>query len=183
MGLAFQVHLPLHTAKSSDSRRKRGVYKFGTTTKLGLRISNHIIAPKQLEVTLTLSLNLLRLGDIEESGTKMHYIRFLKPPQISAGVLTAKLTITTDLGDDFLNADLSLQLVMHQSTWKDRVIGDPLRQPNIVEWKAGMRELPISVPLPPTSELPELRKGNGGVKEWQLLVWPCLTGEIGRASL
>lgn len=106
----------------------------------------------------------------------MHYIRFLKPPQISAGVLTAKLTITTDLGDDFLNADLPLLLVMHQSTWKDRVIGDPLRQPNIVEWKAGMRELPISVRLPPTSELLELRKGNGGVEEWQLLVWPCLTG-------
>ena len=175
MGLARLVHLPLHTAKSSDSRRKRGVhYIFGTTTTL--RSSNHIIAPKQLEVILTLALNLLRLENIGESGTKMHYIRFLKPPKISAGVLTAKLTITTDLGDDFLNADLPLQLVMHQSTWKDRVIGDPLRQPNIVEWKAGMRELPISVPLPPTSELPELRKGKGGVKEWQLLVWPCLTG-------
>lgn len=177
MRLAFQVHLPFHTAKSSDSRCKRGVHhKFGTTTTLRLKTSNHIIVPKQLEVILTLSLNFLHFGNIEQLGPKMHYIRFLKPPQISAGVLTAKLTITTDLGDDFLNADLPLQLVMHQSTWKDRVIGDPLRQPNIVEWKAGMRELPIFVPLPPTSQLPELRKGNGGVEGWQLLVWPCLTG-------
>lgn len=101
----------------------------------------------------------------------MHYIRFLKPPQISGGILTAKLTITTDLGDDFLNANLPLQLIIHHSIYQDTVIGDPLRKPNVVEWKSGMRELAISIPLPKATEVPEKYARD----QWQLLVWPCLT--------
>lgn len=110
--------------------------------------------------------------NLRKSALKMHYIRFLKPPQISGGILTAKLTITTDLGDDFLNANLPLQLIIHTSYGKDRVIGDPLRRPNIVEWKSGMRELPISIPLPKSGEVSK----EHGSYDWQLLIWPCLTG-------
>lgn len=96
----------------------------------------------------------------------MHYIRFLKPPQITASVLTAKLTITTDLGDDFLNADLPLQLIIcHSAT--HTIIGNP----SIVQWKAGSRELAVSIPLPTKEGIPK-EKDSG----WQLLVWPCLTG-------
>lgn len=102
----------------------------------------------------------------------MHYVRFLKPPQISGGILTAKLTITTDLGDDFLNANLPLQLIIHHSIYQDTVIGDPLRKSNVVEWKSGMRELAISIPLPKATEVPEKYARD----QWQLLVWPCLTG-------
>lgn len=100
----------------------------------------------------------------------MHYIRFLKPPQISAGVLTAKLTITSDLGDDFLAADLPLNLIFQHSA-TDTIIGNP----NIMQWKAGSRELKISIPLPRKGDVPKDRDGG-----WQLLVWPRLTGVSGK---
>lgn len=102
----------------------------------------------------------------------MHYVRFLKPPQVSNGILTAKLTVTTDLGDDFLNADLPIQLIIHHSDYEDSVIGKPLSAPSIVHWKAGSRELAISILLPKKEEIPKERNAY----DWRLLAWPCLTG-------
>ena len=88
---------------------------------------------------------------------------------------SAKLTITTDLGDDFLNADLPLKLIIHTGA-KHIAIGDPIRKPNIVHWKAGGRELAISIPMPKKEEVLEKFPNAYDHSGWQLLVWPLLTG-------
>ena len=71
----------------------------------------------------------------------MHYVRFLKPPRIelkkSKASIKALITITTDLGDDFLAADLEIfALVIRDETTissKD------------FQWRSGMRALPIEI--------------------------------------
>lgn len=40
----------------------------------------------------------------------MHYIRFLKSPKIVGEALVAKITITTDLGESFLAADVGVSV-------------------------------------------------------------------------
>jgi hypothetical protein len=78
----------------------------------------------------------------------MRYIRFLKTPRIVTEKASAKrhvyclITITSDLGDSFLpyNVQLSAELVSPQHHGQVLVW-------RTVQWTAGMRTLPISLPL------------------------------------
>lgn len=98
---------------------------------------------------------------------KMHYIRFLKPPRFVRGPrspprLEAKITVTTDLGESFLAADTTLEVVTIREVdvgngW-ERVDDGP---DNVKEfrWRGsqGMRALEITMPFP--------RPFRGGPKE------------------
>ncbi|GAM86381.1 hypothetical protein ANO11243_043950 [Dothideomycetidae sp. 11243] len=76
----------------------------------------------------------------------MHYIRFLKTPKVTfaAGkvVLTANITITTDLGETFFDHDVDLAASL-RSPDND---GDIFLRRS-VKWSAGMRSLPLSFDL------------------------------------
>lgn len=93
----------------------------------------------------------------------MRYVRFLKPPRVVADKSTSKpqisclITITSDLGDSFLPYDLELAaelLSLHQTeevvVWRT------------VQWKAGMRSLPITFPLIKGSKAHKYRIRIGG---------------------
>lgn len=72
----------------------------------------------------------------------VHYIRFLKAPQLysvskSRQVVKALVTITTDLGDEFLASDLRLHVKLIRSDGND----DPSCESQRAHWKAGMRVL------------------------------------------
>ena len=80
----------------------------------------------------------------------MHYIRLLKPPKVSVEKPWAKIstliTITTDLGDDFLAADIPI----HAFLVKD---GENFARPKEIVvahaksvWKSGSRVLQLSIP-------------------------------------
>lgn len=86
----------------------------------------------------------------------MHYIRFLKPPRFvrsasGAGpaTLSAKITITTDLGESFLAIDLALvvELEIDDGNGKRRIVDVPGLE---YVWKGrnGMRALEVSVRVP-----------------------------------
>ncbi|EDP50167.1 hypothetical protein KXW98_004616 [Aspergillus fumigatus] len=72
------------------------------------------------------------------------YIRFLKTPRFQsqkAGLVTvtALISITTDLGDAFLAQDIDLQVTL-SSNGSDRIL-----YKDSLQWKAGRRELPLSL--------------------------------------
>lgn len=76
----------------------------------------------------------------------MHYIRFLKPPRVlpsSPQTLSAKITVTTDLGESFLCADVSLAVELEHGN-KSSVM-----EAKEYLWKGrdGMRSLEISTPI------------------------------------
>jgi hypothetical protein len=88
----------------------------------------------------------------------MRYIRFLKTPRVaiekgtSRNQISCLVTITSDLGDSFLPYDiqlvaevLSLQPEEEVAVWRT------------VQWKAGMRSLPITFPLKKSSKSSEFR--------------------------
>lgn len=94
----------------------------------------------------------------------MHYIRFLKFPSAKAlpkanygYELTSKITITSDLGESFLCADLELVAVLVESD--DRF---SQKNHNIFGWKAGSRELDVSWLITTSA--------RGPLSE---LKWPC----------
>lgn len=78
----------------------------------------------------------------------VYYIRFLKSPRIQnqkprSLSISALISVTTDLGDSFLAEDVDLlaTLVLEDT---DKVLCQ-----KALNWKAGKRELPISLgPLP-----------------------------------
>ncbi|ORY12121.1 putative methyltransferase-domain-containing protein [Clohesyomyces aquaticus] len=78
----------------------------------------------------------------------MRYIRFLKTPRIIDGKNPSKahiyclITITSDLGDSFLPFDLQLHAVVYPE--ED---GEEVTIRTTIEWTAGMRSLPIRLPL------------------------------------
>ena len=80
----------------------------------------------------------------------MHYIRFLKPPRLleeKNPALRAKITITTDLGEAFLTADITVLVELESE------LGKSIRSPSEgkeYKWKGseGMRSLEVTVPLP-----------------------------------
>ncbi|GAQ07949.1 protein-lysine methyltransferase C42C1.13 [Aspergillus lentulus] len=78
----------------------------------------------------------------------VYYVRFLKTPRLQsqkAGpvTVTALICITTDLGDAFLAQDIDLQVIL-SSNGSGRI----LYKDNL-QWKAGKRELPLSLgPFP-----------------------------------
>jgi hypothetical protein len=79
----------------------------------------------------------------------MHYIRFLKSPRLvpnSPAVLSAKITVTTDLGESFLRANVALLVELESEDGK--ILHSP--KPREFAWKGteGMRSLDISLPIP-----------------------------------
>ncbi|KAJ6017896.1 hypothetical protein N7451_001275 [Penicillium sp. IBT 35674x] len=85
----------------------------------------------------------------------VYYIRFLKPPkfhqakkkntklsrpqQKKSVFITALISITTDLGDDFLSEDVDLV-----ATWAQRLPRETIDQSSL-KWQAGSRQLSISM--------------------------------------
>ena len=73
----------------------------------------------------------------------MHYIRFLKAPRVlpnAPAVVTAKVTVTTDLGESFLMEDTELVVGLEDES------GRPLKSPvREYLWKGshGMRSLEV----------------------------------------
>lgn len=83
----------------------------------------------------------------------MRYIRFLKTPRIiqdknhpQKSHIHALITITSDLGDSFLPYDVSLSVELHSRTPK--FPQNPVILWKTIHWTAGMRTLPITLPLP-----------------------------------
>jgi hypothetical protein len=80
----------------------------------------------------------------------MHYIRILKPPRLLPALprsLTAKITITTDLGESFLLTNISLvvELEFEDGT---SVLGAGKGREYIWRGRDGMRSLEVAVPAP-----------------------------------
>ncbi len=82
----------------------------------------------------------------------MHYIRFLKPPSLSRPSkvaqdiqLTAKITITSDLGESFLCVDLPLVVILVDHDGHSF-------QTQPYDWKAGNRQLEISLRIAKASQ-------------------------------
>ncbi|KAH7401859.1 putative methyltransferase-domain-containing protein [Phaeosphaeria sp. MPI-PUGE-AT-0046c] len=93
----------------------------------------------------------------------MRYIRFLKPPRVIVDKSTSKsqisclITITSDLGDSFLPYDLELAaelLSLHQT--EEAVVW------RTVQWKSGMRSLPVTFPLAKNLKAQKFRIRVGG---------------------
>ncbi|KAI8935966.1 hypothetical protein NX059_007470 [Plenodomus lindquistii] len=84
----------------------------------------------------------------------MRYIRFLKTPRVvcdkspSRPHVQCLVTVTSDLGDSFLpyNVQLTAELLACDSHHHETVLAW-----GFVQWTAGMRSLPIKLPLPKSS--------------------------------
>lgn len=77
----------------------------------------------------------------------VYYIRFLKPPKAEKqGMslsITTLITLTTDLGDSFMAEDMDLLVTLNEQTTQKHIYQE------IFNWKAGKRELPVSLgPFP-----------------------------------
>ncbi|KAL8787826.1 MAG: hypothetical protein Q9213_002013 [Squamulea squamosa] len=77
----------------------------------------------------------------------VHYIRFLQSPRVSRlngngnhALLSALLTITTDLGDDFYHGDTCVRVAVSHGTTMNSIC--------TALWKSGMRVLKIEVKVP-----------------------------------
>jgi len=84
-------------------------------------------------------------------SSMVHYIRFLKAPQLypvssTRQVVKALISISTDLGDDFLPHDVLLNAKLIHSNGDADTINEC--QPAL--WKAGMRVLRIEVEVDAT---------------------------------
>lgn len=65
------------------------------------------------------------------------YIRFLKSPKLDQkGHVRALITITTDLGDDFYPADLTIYAIIVTAQY-----GEWMSEWQTLKWKSGMRSL------------------------------------------
>ncbi|KAF9629933.1 putative Nicotinamide N-methyltransferase [Lasiodiplodia theobromae] len=69
----------------------------------------------------------------------MRYIRFLKVPKTDGKTITALITVTSDLGEDFLAADVALAATIRSPEYN----GDIFLRKSI-KWTAGMRALPLT---------------------------------------
>jgi hypothetical protein len=76
------------------------------------------------------------------SPFNMRYIRFLKPPKIQGNVITALITITSDLGDSFYPVEALLAAAIHSANPLDEIY---IRRN--LKWLPGMRSLPISLDI------------------------------------
>lgn len=81
----------------------------------------------------------------------MHYIRFLKPPRLgstpSSSVLSAKITVTTDLGEAFLFTDITLVVDLESQTGA-KILGPGNGREYIWKGSDGARSLEVSIPIP-----------------------------------
>jgi hypothetical protein len=81
----------------------------------------------------------------------MHYIRFLKSPRLlstPSPVLSAKITVTTDLGESFLYADVALVVELGPQL-SSKIPSSGKRAEKEYIWKGsdGMRSLEVSIPI------------------------------------
>ena len=66
------------------------------------------------------------------------YIRFLKPPKLDhKGHVRALITITTDLGDDFYPADLTIYAIIVTDQYEEQWMSEW----RTLRWKCGMRSV------------------------------------------
>lgn len=72
----------------------------------------------------------------------MRYIRFLKVPKTDGNTLSALVTVTSDLGEDFLLADVALTATVRSPEFN----GDIFLRKSL-KWSAGMRALPVTFDL------------------------------------
>lgn len=84
----------------------------------------------------------------------MRYIRFLKTPRIvseknsKSAHVYCLITITSDLGDSFLPNDVTLSAeLIRDSATSDLSDTDNIVVWKTIQWTAGMRTLPVSLPL------------------------------------
>jgi hypothetical protein len=84
----------------------------------------------------------------EKGGKKMHYIRFLKSPRIvgkgNEKALRAKITVTTDLGECFLAADLGICVDVVEENGES-ILGSGKEY--VWKGREGMRSLEVSVSM------------------------------------
>jgi co-chaperonin GroES (HSP10) len=98
----------------------------------------------------------------------MHYIRFLKSPRLllnSPPVLSAKVTVTTDLGESFLHTDIAL-FVELESEDGSNILGPGKGREYMWKGRSGVRSLEVSIPIPLSKS-----KGRGGGR-MRMLVRP-----------
>lgn len=93
----------------------------------------------------------------------MHYIRFLKPPRLQGGsapTLSAKITVTTDLGESFLFSEVILLVELELDD------GSTVGKSCEYLWKGqdGMRSIEVKILVPPTLK----RSG----KKFKMLIRP-----------
>ncbi len=93
----------------------------------------------------------VRTVPMNKFSSMVHYIRFLKAPQLypvssTRQVVKALISITTDLGDDFLPNDVLLSANLIHCNGDADTINEC--QPAL--WKAGMRVLRIEVEVDAT---------------------------------
>ncbi|KAI5818745.1 putative methyltransferase-domain-containing protein, partial [Pyronema omphalodes] len=95
----------------------------------------------------------------------MQYIRFLKTPRYKPltkrdGVISALITICTDLGESFLYRDITLIAIV-----RDIDNGEEAIAHKAFLWKAGMRSLKIEVPVRNKSKSKHSATGKNGKEE------------------
>lgn len=102
----------------------------------------------------------------------MHYIRFLKPPQITRDakvpdhhILYAKITVVNDLGESFLWCDIPIEATIRDSN------GVTVATQSLV-WKCEKRQLEVRLALSEKKARKEKYK-----PPYQLSVWPS-TGDF-----
>ncbi|ROW00880.1 hypothetical protein VPNG_08289 [Cytospora leucostoma] len=83
----------------------------------------------------------------------MHYIRLMRPPSLDGKKnLKVVLTITTDLGDSFLNPDEPLPISVWLTKWPqagaDICLTPRKNGKTKVFWRTGMRVLKLELPVP-----------------------------------
>lgn len=77
----------------------------------------------------------------------VHYVRFLRVPQVSSVLkkgfeLTAVIAVTTDLGDSLLTQDVTLIVRIVDATGNQEILSTSESQ-----WKSGTRALKVNVPV------------------------------------
>jgi len=72
----------------------------------------------------------------------MRYIRFLKTPKFQDDSIKATITVTSDLGETFLNEEVQLAATLRATDARGDIY---LRR--ALKWKPGMRALPVSLSL------------------------------------
>ena len=75
----------------------------------------------------------------------VHYIRYLRTPQIGEASkksfeITADVAVTTDLGDSFLSADITLLVRVVDATKSGEIL-----DATEISWKSGMRAAKINL--------------------------------------
>lgn len=83
----------------------------------------------------------------------MHYIRFLKPPRLLSASsstplsISAKITVTTDLGESFLLANTSLVVALELDDGTS-LLGVGKGREYVWTGRDGMRSLELVIPIP-----------------------------------